>query len=349
MSCTLALLLSCTVGPTLVACGGTGPLATDNTAPPSSSTDPGSSGQPPRSSTPTQPTPPSQSTPPGTSSGTCDKQPPAKLAYKLTIQHGGRSRTALIHVPPGYTGKTAVPLAFNNHGSMCTADFQRRMSHLDEWADKRGVITVTPQGTGGLIPGWNVGNSPQAYIYDKVDDVGFFKALIARLEQDLCIDDRRIYCAGFSLGGSMCYRLSCDMADKIAAIASVSGPDGTKTCTPSRAVPLLHIHGTSDGFASYKADYSDKSCPNHGAEGCVMRHAKRTGCSPTTKVTFTKGKVSCKTYQGCPQNGEATLCTVTGGGHTWPGGEGWILGGPVNKDIVASRMILDFFSKYRLP
>jgi poly(3-hydroxybutyrate) depolymerase len=105
----------------------------------------------------------------------------------------------------------------------------------------------------------------------------------------------------------------------------------------------------ADSFASYKADYSNKQCPNHGAEGCVMRHAKRSGCQPTTKVTFTKGKVSCKTYQGCPGSGEATLCTVTGGGHTWPGGEGWFLGGALNKDIVASQMVLDFFFKYRLP
>lgn len=302
-------------------------------------------------STPGQPpdsTPPS-STPPSTSPKTCDKKPPAKRDFKLTIKHGGLTRTALIHVPSSYDGKKAVALTFNNHGSACSPDFQRRMSHLDEWADKRNVITVTPRGTGGLILGWNVGTSPQAYLYDKVDDVGYFKALIAKMEQDFCIDEKRVYCAGFSLGGSMCYRLSCEMSDKIAAIASVSGPDGTKTCTPKRAVPLLHIHGTADGFAGYKADYTDPKVPNHGAEGCVMRHAKRTGCQPTTKVTFTKGKVSCKTYQGCPQNGEATLCTVTGGGHTWPGGDGWFLGGALNKDIVASQMILDFFFKYRLP
>lgn len=280
---------------------------------------------------------------------TCNKAVPSQRDYTLTLTFGGLTRTALIHVPPTYDGKKAVALAFNNHGSMCLASFQKTMSHFDSWADKANVITVTPQGTGGLLAGWNVGTSPQAFVYQNVDDVGFFKALIAKLQQDFCIDKKRVYCAGFSLGGSMCYRLSCELSDQIAAIASVSGPDGTITCNPTRAVPLLHFHGTADAFASYQADFSNPSVPNKGAQGTVAAHAQRSGCSPASKVTLTKGQVSCKTYHQCPGGAEATLCTVTGGGHSWPGGDGWLLGGVVNQDVNASQMILDFFAKHPLP
>jgi polyhydroxybutyrate depolymerase len=220
------------------------------------------------------------------------------------------------------------------------------MSHLNTWADAAGVITVAPQGTGGTFAGWNVGSSPMGYLYDKVDDVAFFGAMIDELEKTLCIDPRRIYCAGFSLGGSMCYRLSCDLSQRIAAIASVSGPDGTVTCSPQRPVPLLHIHGTADTFATYKPSSYNGS--NKGAEYYVANHAKRSGCTPQTQVTLTKGKVSCKSY-GCPDKVEVTLCTVQDGGHTWPGGDGWLLGGTVNKDINASKMILEFFHKHPLP
>lgn len=266
---------------------------------------------------------------------------PAKRDYTLTLQHGGLQRRALVHIPPSYDPDEATPLVFNNHGSMCTAELQAQMSHLDAYADKHGVITVTPQGT-AMIPGWNVGKSPQDYLYAQVDDVDFFRTLIAELEKTLCIDPRRTFCTGFSLGGSMCYRLSCDMSDRIAAIASVSGPDGTVTCNPKRAVPLLHIHGTADSWASYAPDATGY---NKGAEAYVAAHAKRSGCAPQTTVTLTQGKVTCKSYS-CPATTEVTLCTVTDGGHTWPGGDGWLLGGTVNKDINASEMILEFFDRH---
>lgn len=286
--------------------------------------------------------------PPPPPAPSCTKAVPSQRDYTLTLTFGGLTRTALVHVPPAYDGTKPVALAFNNHGSMCLASFQQTMSHFDSWADKANAITVTPQGTGGLLAGWNVGTSPQAFVYQNVDDVGFFQALIAKLQQDFCIDPKRVYCAGFSLGGSMCYRLSCE-PDQIAAIASVSGPDGTITCNPTRAVPLLHFHGTADVFASYQADFSNPSVPNKGAQGTVAAHAQRSGCSPHTTITLTKGQVSCKTYDQCPGGAEATLCTVTGGGHSWPGGDGWLLGGVVNQDVNASQMIFDFFAKHPLP
>jgi polyhydroxybutyrate depolymerase len=291
-----------------------------------------------------------QASPPGDGESTTSctgYSAPTKRDYTLTIKHGGLKRTAVVHIPPGYDGTKPVALVFNNHGNMHYASMQAKMSHLNEFADKRNVVTVAPQGTGGLATGWNVGKSPMGYVYDKVDDVGFFKAMLDELDKTICLDKRQVYCTGFSLGGSMCYRLSCDEADKFAAIASVSGPDGTVTCKPSRPVPLLHIHGTADSFAGYKPDKNGGIYK--GAEFYVSNHAKRSGCSNKTKVTFTKGKVTCKTYEGCKDNVEVTLCTVEGGGHTWPGGDGWLLGGTVNKDIKASEMILDFFAKYTLP
>lgn len=276
---------------------------------------------------------------------------PTQLDYTLKLTHGGQQRTALVHIPPGYDASTPVALVFNNHGSMFYAQPHATMTHLNEWADKRDVVTVTPQGTGGMFPGWNVGKSPMGQVYTNVDDVGFFSAMIDELSKTICVDSKRVYCTGFSLGGSMCYRLSCDLTHRIAAIASVSGPDGTETCSPTRAVPLLHIHGTADSWAAYKGDNgANTQVPNKGAEGSVIGHAKRSGCNPQAQVTLTQGQVTCKSYSPCQGGvGEATLCTVEGGGHTWPGGDGWLLGGTVNKDINASQMILDFFLKYALP
>ena len=43
-----------------------------------------------------------------------------------------------------------------------------------------------------------------------------------------------------------------EMSDRIAAIATVAGPMGTEGCSPTRAVPVIHFHGTADQFVPYK-------------------------------------------------------------------------------------------------
>ncbi len=105
------------------------------------------------------------------------------------------------------------------------------------------------------------------------------------------------------------------------------------------------------------------SCPP--VPEAVAGWAKQNRCSPETAVTRQQGKVRCDTYQGCAAGADVTLCTVDGGGHTWPGGsyapavcrtrpEGafcrrWKEGvGEINRDIDANRAMWDFFRRHRL-
>ena len=60
---------------------------------------------------------------------------------------------------------------------------------------------------------------------------------------------------GFSMGGFMCHRLACQLNNRIAAIASVAGTIGTSlNCTPGRAVPVCHFHGTKDSTVYYNGN-----------------------------------------------------------------------------------------------
>jgi polyhydroxybutyrate depolymerase len=57
-----------------------------------------------------------------------------------------------------------------------------------------------------------------------------------------------------------------------------------------------------------------------------------------TSVTRTR-------YAGCNSGREVTLLTVTGGGHTWPGGPQYLpalLIGPASTQLDASAAIIDF-------
>ena len=80
----------------------------------------------------------------------------------LTIRQGSVSRTALLHVPSTYTGKTPVPLVFNLHGSGSTADQQRLFTGMTKAADADGFVVVYPQGAipDGAGFDWNVPGQP---------------------------------------------------------------------------------------------------------------------------------------------------------------------------------------------
>jgi polyhydroxybutyrate depolymerase len=51
--------------------------------------------------------------------------------------------------------------------------------------------------------------------------------VVARLQQDACIDAKRIYATGLSNGGAMAHLLGCRAADLFAATAPVSMGNGT--------------------------------------------------------------------------------------------------------------------------
>ncbi|HEY0300392.1 MAG TPA: hypothetical protein VGC36_03625, partial [Rhizomicrobium sp.] len=61
-----------------------------------------------------------------------------------------------------------------------------------------------------------------------------------------CIYRNRIYSTGFSNGAFFSQVLACAMAERIAAVAPVSGGALAFECTPSRPVPILIQHGSRD-------------------------------------------------------------------------------------------------------
>ena len=98
----------------------------------------------------------------------------------------------------------------------------------------------------GGIRTWNAGTCCGYAVSSNVDDAGFVRDLIDRLEANACVDRRRVYAAGMSNGAELSHRLACDLADRIRAIGPVAGVDVTTACAPARAVPMLEVHGTAD-------------------------------------------------------------------------------------------------------
>ena len=68
---------------------------------------------------------------------------------------------------------------------------------------------------------WNVGSPGSSG--NPVDDVGFIEALIDELANSYAINLDRVYATGMSNGGFMSFLLACQLSEKIAAVASVTG------------------------------------------------------------------------------------------------------------------------------
>src|SRR5271155_2365498 len=166
-----------------------------------------------------------------------------------SMDFGGRIRTYLLHVPVGYDGKRLLPVVFVLHGATQSADSAEKMSGMSAKADQERFLVVYPSGT-GQISTWNAGNCCGYALENNVDDIGFFRALLEKLESDYTIDRKRIYFTGISNGAMMSYRAACEMSDQIAAIAPVEGALNVD-CHPSMPVSVLIFHGTADRLVAF--------------------------------------------------------------------------------------------------
>jgi polyhydroxybutyrate depolymerase len=197
---------------------------------------------------------------------------------------------------------------------------QRAALALDALADREGFVVAWPQ---GIEERWNYGrqlNVPMSLAGGaEVDDIAFFRALIARLIASQRVDPKRVYLLGVSNGALMAYRAACDMGGDLAAgaafISSMSDLQ-QEDCPRGMPVPLFILAGSADTFQSYL-----------GAPG---RLQGRLVSVPDT-FRFFRSRNRCSSIQTddgaavtvframeCERGAEVVLHRVNGGGHDVP-------------------------------
>ena len=261
--------------------------------------------------------------PPGTSAaGPCGA--PANGNTTISLRQGSVKRTALVHVPSSYSGKSPVPLVLNLHGSGSTADQQRLFTAMDRTANADGFAVVYPQ---AAIPegsgfDWNVPGVPlvggRKVPAGSPGDVAFIGRLLTRIESTYCIDTRRLYATGFSGGARMASDLACSLPGRIAAIAPVSGLRLPDPCPATRAVPVLSFHGTADPVDPY--DGHGQPYWAYSVPQAAKLWAVHDGCSAKPATSRPAGAVTLTAYTRCRPGAAVELYTIAGEGHEWPGG-----------------------------
>ena len=268
------------------------------------------------------------------------------------IFSGGLEREYHLLVPSGYTPGKPAPLVFNFHGFTADPETQDWLSAMSTLAEEAGFILATPKGSGNQeVLGWNAGECCGQAASENVDDVAFTSDMIDRISAEYCVDPSRIYATGMSNGAFMSYRLACELAGRIAAIGTVAGVTVMDPCLPSRPVPVISFNGTADLLVWYDGGIYE-SVPR-----TIARWSTRNGCSREMETVYKQGNVRCETYRKCKGGATVELCTIYGGGHSWPGGKdisslatpAFALGGETTRDINASRAMWEFFQKHPMP
>lgn len=270
----------------------------------------------------------------------------AQQTITATITHDALQREYILYVPASYTGSAAVPLVFNFHGYTSNATEQMWYGDFRSIADTANFIIVHPN---GMPDPWGTTHFNVGWGGSTIDDLGFASALIDSISADYNINPDRVYSTGMSNGGFMSYHLACQLSNKIAAVASVTGsmsPATFNSCNPQHPTPILQIHGTADAVVSYNGDNFSK--PIIDVLDYWINH-NNSNTTPTIinvpDINTSDGStVEHMLYYGGDNDVTVEHFKITGGDHTWAGSA--IPQAGTNYDIDASVEIWKFFSKY---
>ncbi len=337
----VAILVVAVIG---AACGGTATTGPTSTSPTTAGAVSGS---------------PSTTAAVASASGGCDRQNRAQPGTTtLTPTINGFTRTAIVHVPSGYSPPTPVALVVNMHGSQTTAADQEALTGMDTTSDADNFIVVYPQGhiPAGAGYEWNVPGQPlfsgAPVPAGSPDDVSFIVHLVTLLEQQYCINEHQVFATGFSGGARMASQLGCDASSVFAAVAPVSGLRLPTPCPSTRAVPVVSFHGTADPIDPYTGNgqrYWTYSVPV-----AAGRWAAHDGCNRTAANAVPAPGVALTTYSPCADGAAVQLYSIVGEGHEWPGGPPLrpalvrVLG-PQSSAVSANALMWAFFVAHPLP
>ena len=166
--------------------------------------------------------------------------------HTITIE-GMQPRTYFLNVPASYRPGTPTPLLLAFHSRTSTGRLILTSSQILSWADAMNIIVVAVNGAVYEdSSSWNAGSCCTNAITYEENDVLLTSTIIDYLKTQTTIDASRVWAMGHSNGGMMAYRLACDLSEKITAVAVVTGALVDDTCSPTKPVSILHIHGNLD-------------------------------------------------------------------------------------------------------
>lgn len=233
--------------------------------------------------------------------------------HRFTIQHDGLTRSYMVHVPERYQPTETTPLlvALNSYGSAKSSN--DGFAGLRRESDYQGFIAVYPEAYGakGQSPSWNTGKGGK-----QVNDVGFIAKVVHNVFRQASVDRGRIYAAGVSDGGTMAYRLACDLPHVFRGVASVGGADTSSHCAEGKAVSVFHLQAQDDPRVPFST-----------APLTTAKWAQQNGCEMAPRKVLKYGGAYCEAYTYCRQRTAVELCAPETSGQPSADAPGYAIDG----------------------
>ncbi len=285
--------------------------------------------------------------------------------YEFLIQHGDRSRSYLLHVPPQAAAGTPLPLVMALHGGGSNAVAMKQRYGLDRIADRVGYLVAYPNGSGVLQRtglSWNAGQCCGYAMERRVDDVGFLALVIDDVARRIALDTKRVFVAGHSNGAMMAHRAAIELEPRIAAIAAVAGSKVVDEAQGTTPTSVLVIHSVDDPLALYHGGegrrhlFSGMRSHHEPVEQTVTWWAKHNGCvsapvvGPVREARQAGRTVTAQPidYADCRNGATVRFWKLSGTGHGWTGQAPLLperVMGPYAAAIDATEEIFGFFER----
>jgi polyhydroxybutyrate depolymerase len=242
---------------------------------------------------------------------------------RASIDVAGKTREYILALPDDYDPSHPYKLVFGWHpwGGSAEQIANGGYFGLENVVDGQAIL-VAPEGQDYQDNGLGWGNADG-------EDVAFLHAMLDRFNEELCIDQDRVFSTGFSFGAMFSFTLACTADSGMRAIAPMAGNATTSgRCEDgTRSVATMAFIGTDDSLLN-------------GHRQAVQIFVERNGCDSETtpaEPSWCDGLASsfepcsCVEYQGCDDGYPVVECEYNAGHQFAP---------------TAGQALWDFFSQF---
>ncbi|MES2797198.1 MAG: PHB depolymerase family esterase [Bacteroidota bacterium] len=282
--------------------------------------------------------------------------PKTSLRQEGNLTVDNRIRYYLLNLPPNFNEGSDFSLVIALHGGGGKSTQMETDYLLTEKANAANFAIVYPEGvkSDGILKlqTWNAGTCCDYAVENKIDDVKFISLLIDEiLKKYPKINPKKVYATGMSNGAMLCYKLACELSNKIAVIAPVAGTMATnERCNPARAMPMLIIHSKLDTKVPYSGGTGIFGYYFPPVENGINNWLFNNNCKSDSKTIKNYEKYTLTSWGNCTDNSTIEFYFTNDGGHSWPGGlHNREVADEPSKAFIANDIIWEFFKKHQLP
>ncbi|MBS0562867.1 MAG: hypothetical protein JSR21_22675 [Proteobacteria bacterium] len=223
-----------------------------------------------------------------------------------------------------------------------------RLTAFDALSDQYGFFVAYPESAGSA---WDFSGTN--------NDFQFTLALLQTIEAEYHINPTRVYLAGYSQGVRVAQGVALCNVPLVAGLGDIDANSShrwNKDCKATLPITYVHFHGTADPIIPYNGTLGSYSALQTTtlwaqANGGSNFSTPAVSSYPDTLNTGAAVVDALSTWSGCGNGTTVAFYTITGGGHTWPGGNQFYdpLLGPASKGTNASLILWQTFASHSSP